>query len=319
MRYAILFFSVVFFLAACTPKELPAPKHQQGAALINELAMGENYDYQVFYSLRQNAVIQKNLKPAWDIALECSKEGYHIILNSSKFMFAYNTHSSNLQSVTDTSGFEEGKKPDASSGNLDSTAIGDWRAEKPVFIIDRGSTIAGNIGFVKLQVTAVDDAGYELSFQLLPGGNLKTMHIPKNTDYSFSYLSFENGGEVVNIAPPKADWDLCFTQYTVEIPIPYLVTGVLLNPFQTAAVMDSSIAFDKIDLAYAEQEEFTDAKDVIGYDWKTYDFNAATYMVDPLMNYIIKTRDSAYFKLHFIDFYNQEGVKGNPKWEFMKL
>ncbi|HET8572840.1 MAG TPA: HmuY family protein [Edaphocola sp.] len=309
-----------FFLAACSPEELPAPKHEQGAALVNDAAMGENYEYQVFYGLRQNAVIAKNLKTDWDIAFENGDEGFHVILNSSKFMAAFNTHKAQMQAITDTSGFGKGLKYDKSDGDPDSTAIGDWRPEKPVYLIERGTD--GNahpIGFVKLQINAVDANGYDISFQSLSGGPEIHARIAKKEGYTYTYFSFDDNGKTVSVAPPDNEWDLCFTQYTVKIPIPYLVTGVLLNPRQTAAVMDSMISFDKIDLAYAQRKTFSGSEDVIGYDWKTYDFDAGSYTVDANMNYIIQTQDGAFYKLHFIDFYNSQGVKGYPKWEFSQL
>lgn len=309
-----------FFLAACSPEELPAPKHEQGTALVNEAAMGENYEYQIFYSLRQNAVVAKNLKTDWDIAFENSDEGFHVILNSSKFMAAFNTHNTQMQAITDTSGFGKGLAYDKSDGDTDSTAISDWRTEKPVYLIERGTDAnAHPIGFVKLQINAVDADGYDLSFQSLSGGPVNNIHIDKKAGHTYTYFSFDGGGKTVAIAPPDDEWDLCFTQFTVKIPIPYLVTGVLLNPYQTAAVMDSTVSFDKIDLAYAQQKTLSGSEDVIGYDWKTYDFDAGSYTVDANMNYIIQAQDGAFYKLHFIDFYNSQGVKGYPKWEFSKL
>lgn len=320
MRNIIILILSAFCFSACQPEELPAPKHNQSAALVNEADMGEQYEYQVFYSLRQNAVISKNLKTDWDIAFQNSDDGFHVILNSAKFMATFNTHNTQMQSVTDTPGFGNGLTYDKSDGDLDSTAIGDWRSEKPVYLINRGSDGNGHaLGFVKLQINAVDANGYDISFQNLSGGPVNTNHIAKEANHAYTYFSFDDGGKTVSIAPPDNEWDLCFTQFTVKIPIPYLVTGVLLNPYQTVAAMDSSVSFDKIDIAFAQQKTLSDSEDVIGYEWKYYDFDAGTYTVDPNMNYIIKTQDGAFYKLHFIDFYNSQGIKGYPKWEFSKL
>lgn len=319
-NFLLLLTLLAFSLTACKPEELPAPKHEQGEALVNDAAMGEKYEYQVFYSLSQNAVISRNLKTDWDIAFENGAEGFHVILNSAKFMAAFNTHETQMQSVTDTAGYGVGLDYDKSDGDLDSTAIGDWRMENPVYLIGRGSDEGGHsIGFVKLKINSVDADGYEISFQDLSGDSEHNIHISKESGYTYTYFSFDDGGKTVSIAPPDNEWDLCFTQFTVKIPIPYLVTGVLLNPYQTAAAMDSTVSFDQIDLSYTQQVTLSDSIDVIGYDWKTYDFDAGFYTVDPSMNYIIKTQDGSFYKLHFIDFYNSQGVKGNPKWEFSIL
>ena len=65
--------------------------------------------------------------------------------------------------------------------------------------------------------------------------------------------------------------------------------------------------------------EFTTRSDVIGYDWKYYNFDDAVYTIVPEMNYVIRDRDGFYYKLRFVDFYNDQGVKGYPKFEFARL
>ena len=47
--------------------------------------------------------------------------------------------------------------------------------------------------------------------------------------------------------------------------------------------------------------------------------NGSVYTVHPEMNFIIKTSQENYYKLHFIDFFNTGGVKGYPKWEYQLL
>lgn len=309
----------VLLLSACSPEELPAPAHQPGASVSSTTDMGSDYEYQVFYSLNENAVISRNLKTVWDLGFECTPDGFHVILNSSKSMYAGNTGLQDMSGVADTSGFAGNKRPDASGGSLDSTAIGDWRAAKNVFLIDRGATVDGPVGFVKLRIEEVDETGYTISFQHINGQEVHTLRIPKDTLYNFTFLSFDQGGKIVDVAPPKDKWTLCFTQYTAEIPIPYLVTGVLLNPYRTAAAKDSAIDFEAIDLSYAQQKELSENRDAIGYDWKVYDFDAGSYQVKTTMNYIIKAQDGNYYKLHFIDFYNPQGVKGNPSWVCSRL
>ncbi len=59
--------------------------------------------------------------------------------------------------------------------------------------------------------------------------------------------------------------------------------------------------------------------DVIGYSWKEYNFGSSTYEVDPSKNYIIKTTEGMYYKIHFIDFYNDQGDKGTPVFETQLL
>jgi len=57
----------------------------------------------------------------------------------------------------------------------------------------------------------------------------------------------------------------------------------------------------------------------IGYDWKFYDFETSKYTVFVNQNYIIKSTEGKFYKLHFINFYDESGVKGTPVFEFQEL
>ena len=65
--------------------------------------------------------------------------------------------------------------------------------------------------------------------------------------------------------------------------------------------------------------QLTDDLDEIGYDWKIFDFENGKYIIDVQRVFIVKSTEGFYYKLRFIDFYNQDGLKGYPKFEFQKL
>ena len=50
---------------------------------------------------------------------------------------------------------------------------------------------------------------------------------------------------------------------------------------------------------------------VIGYDWKIYDFDTGFYTIDPSATYILSDTEGYFYKLRFIDFYNENGEKGS--------
>src|SRR5690606_38746220 len=240
------FLLILCLLAACSPEELPVPGRVQGAMETGQLEMGERYEFQVFYSLKENKVVSKSSKFAWDLGFEAGEGGFHVILNTSKLMYAYPTAATHFPA--DTAGFAAGKVFDQPSGNLDSTAIGDWRAQRPVYLIDRGVDLDGKpIGLWLLKIESVDETGYQISCQQLGTTGEHRVFITKNSTHSFTYFSFDNSGSMVDVAPPKTDWDIYFTQYSVTIPIPYLVTGALLNPYETRGGADSLKAFAEID------------------------------------------------------------------------
>ena len=100
---------------------------------------------------------------------------------------------------------------------------------------------------------------------------------------------------------------------------PYLVSGVLLNPQGIAAGLDSTKAFSEADVAFAQQLPLSTQRDEIGFNWKAYNFTTSTYETKQHFTYIIRDREGYYWKLRFLDFYNDQGEKGSPKFEFQRL
>jgi hypothetical protein len=236
-------------------------------------------------------------------------------------MFARNTGSTDFSAVTDTNGFELNKSWDVPSGNLDSTAIGDWRNKNEVYLIDRGYTETGaHLGFRKIQFLSLDASKFTIRFAELNGNGETTLEIPKDSVYNFTFFTFSGGGKTLIVEPPKKDWDLVFTQYThifYDPFTPYLVTGCLLNRYNTTAVRDHSTNFHEINFEAISRNIFSNHINTIGYEWKS--FNGTTYITHPELNYLIKDQDGFYYKLHFIDFYSSTGIKGNPTWEYQEL
>jgi hypothetical protein len=318
-----IFLVIVFlpFFFSCEKEELPVAPHDPGNVITSTVNMEQNYRWQIYYDLGTNSVVGQNLRSAWDIGFETSASGHTVILNTSKAMFAWNTGDTSFAAVTDTAGFSLYKSWDEPSGNPDSTAVGNWTSIHPVYIIDRGYNENGQPqGIRKMKIQSVNAAGYSVRFANMNGSGDTTLFIPKDTTYNFTFLSFANGGQTVMIEPPKTTWDLVFTQYlhVFHDPVqPYLVSGCLLNHYHTTAARDTTTDFSVIDYTQATSSTFFTSINTIGYDWKFFDGN--TYTTDPSKNYIILDQDGVYFKLHFIDFYNTSGIKGNPKWEMQQL
>ena len=89
----------------------------------------------------------------------------------------------------------------------------------------------------------------------------------------------------------------------------------------TSAYKDSLTDYNAINLNFATNAPLSYNRDVIGYDWKFYDYTASNpmYTIVKKYNYIIKNQNDHLFKLHFLDFYSSSGVKGSPKFEFYQL
>ena len=305
-------------LTSCHKEEIAIAPHNSGSALEAQIEMGEDYRYQLFYDLEANEVVRSNDKVDWDLAFESSPTGWHIVLNSSRGM-AVHGGSGAFADITSETGLTWGW--DTPDGNLDSTAIGDWQADNGLYVIDMGYDHTGShLGYRKLIIAGMTSAHYTIQYGELSDITPQTTSISKNTNYVMTHYKFDAG--VVPIAPANDDWDLLFTQYTHLFYNPfdaYLVTGVLLNRFNTSASHIADKPFSEISYDDAIELNYSDSLDYIGYDWKFYDYTNHLYLVDPTITYLIRTSEGFYYKLHFVDFYNNLGEKGYPKLEVQKL
>jgi len=220
---------------------------------------------------------------------------------------------------------------DKSDGDPDSTAIGYWfelgeetvESHRYVYLVDLGIDEKNKpVGFKKVQFDISGD-DYLMRYSNADNSQDTTVLIARDPDMDQVYFSFDTG--LKEIAPLPEEWSLLFSKYTTMLVTdegenyPYLVAGVLLNPHFVLAVRDTIHDFMDITRDNILGLGFTKQSDVIGYDWKYYNFDAGTYTIVPDMNYVIRDRDGFFYKLRFIDFNNDMGEKGYPKFEFVRL
>lgn len=314
--YIILLAITIF---SCKKDEIPVPKHQAGNVITNSFEMGTDYRYQAYFDIESNTFVKQNLKTDWDLGFESGVNGWHVILNASNAM-SIARESDLFDDITDTVGATWNW--DATSGNLDSTAVGDWQNDNYVYILDRGHDHLGiHRGFCKLELNSVSASNYEFRIANLDGSNDQVITIEKDQNINFTAFSCTER-TIKDIEPNKEDWDIHFTQYIHYFYVEdeaYLVTGVLLNRnnVQVAEVFEKE--YSEITSEDISNVDFKESIDAIGYGWKVYDFGASIYVVDPSKNYIVKTTEGMFYKLHFIDFYNDQGDKGTPVFETQLL
>ena len=308
---------------ACEKKEQPIILPPvTGAAVQGHVDMGENYETQIFYDFESNSVVKTSKFDSWDLSFETGKTGYHLWMNGGKAIFIANSHLIDMKAFTSlpSSVTAASFLFDDPSGNADSTAVGDWRmasgAKAEIYIAKLDDTT-----FYKFRMLSVNDTAYTMEWCNIKSTIAQTVTLRKDNAYNFIYFSFGNG--VVNPEPPSASWDVVFTRYRYIYRdlknFPYYVNGVLLNPDHTLAAADSMTTFAAIDLNSAAAETCTTNRDVIGFDWKKYNFNTQRYEVNPNKVYILHTRNNQLLKLHFLDFYSSTGVKGSPGFEAERL
>lgn len=316
--HSCLLISVVFL--GCEKEELPIQPHDAGDVTTQQMETGNDYRYQMFYDLVTDQTVAQNMKIDWDLGFEAKESGWHIILNSSKGGAIAATGSTDFASVTSTTGTVW--EVDHPAGYDDSTAIGDYRGTGEVYLVDRGYNHAGgHTGYRKMMILSQTDSDYTIRYAKLDGSQDTTVTVVKDSTVNYNAWSISTH-EQLNIEPPKTEWDLYFGQYTHifhDPPSSYLVHGVLLNRYKVEVAQDFTKSFDEITYADVAGYTFSKHLDGIGYNWKVYDYDSGFYILYPEKNYIIKSTEGRYFKLHFIDFYNTQGHKGAPKFEVQEL
>jgi hypothetical protein len=337
MKTNILFLIIILIaISSCFKEDEKIPPYDRGDRTTVLIELTQNYKYQVYYSLDQNTVVSTNDKNSFDLAFESTQEGSHILLNTANFVLAAATTETQIENVTSQDGLD--LKFDPSSGNLDSTAIGNWITINNtdtiysglVYVIDRGYDELGNLlGFRKIVFDSLVGKTYYFRYANLNSTNLTAASVTKAEGVNFVYYSFVNEPGQVQPEPPFDSYDLLFTQYTTLLytnegdPYPYLVTGVLLNRFETYVAFDSIHHFDSISMDMAQNMAFTKQNDRIGYNWKDVvgdvESGQVSYIVNPEWNFVIKAQDGFYYKMRFIGFYNDLGEKGYPTFEYQRM
>lgn len=329
MRYFSLIFLFILLLQSCFQEEEMIPPHEQGDLQEGQAALGSLYENQVYFDLQNNQPVSTASVNSYDLSFESSTGGWTIRLNSAKFMMAGNSYdtlfSANLHADDLEMNF------DKSDGDPDSTAIGTWYmsgddsiwSKRHVYLLDLGSDAEGNpLGHKKVQF---DLKGEDFRVRYANPDNSRDtlVTIIRNPDMDRVYYSFDEGE--VDIAPLPDQWSILFSRYTTMLvtdegeDYPYLVVGVLLNPNGVAATRDTIHDFLDMEADDVAELSFSTQADLIGYDWKYYNFDAGVYTIEPDMNYVIRDRDGYFYKLRFIDFYSDQGVKGYPTFEFVRL
>jgi hypothetical protein len=306
--------------------------HQPGDLSEQTIAMGQYYTFQEYFDLSSNSVVGTNSKDIFDLRFSCEDSSLLIKLNSAKFIRVATTNDTSFYTSKDTTGLDW--YYDAASGNPDSVAIKDWYSinggdtifNKKVFIVDRGIDALGNVqGVRKLRFTSYKNGIYYLEYADLNNTNYYKVEVAKQAEKNYVELNLNAGESPMSLEPLKADWDMVFTQYTDILTTsnnedyPYLVTGVLLNPNNVLAAINTDKDFDQITISDIADFDFSNKQNTIGYQWKHYDFDAGYYTVITSNNYIIKDVEGYYYKLRFVGFYNDLGEKGYPKFEFQRL
>ncbi len=290
-----------------------------------QVRIGEDYETQVYFNFETGVVSTSDFK-SWDISFTTGADNAELWMNGGKQVLIYPTGNSNYASVTALGTVPaQGWKYDNPSGLSGKSGLGIFSSSNhlnEVLIVDDGQK-----NYYKLQVLDISATQYKIKAGLLTNAQGVEYTLDKNTDYNYIFFSFATG--IVKPEPPKATWDVLFTRYRHIYykfnpdgsDFPYIVNGVLTNPYQTQSGGDTTKTYDFYNFSLENAQSFTLApdRDKIGYNWKDVDINTGRYTVRTKQMYIVKDQHEALWKLHFTGFYDGDGKKGNPSFEFQRL
>lgn len=320
MKKYFYLISTILFLFSCEKGEIPV-NLDRSELKITQINLESNYAKQVFYNVKQNSIISSNTKTEWDLGFGNEEGVFNIIINSSVFSQIKKINNLLFEEVTTIPDSIDWSWDDPS--NTSNTTIGNSWDNNITYIIDLGFDIDGNSrGYKKFKVDAFSNNYYIITVSNLNNSELRTIQIPKNENVQYSRLSLASS--TIISSPNKDDWDLLFSQYThlyADSIVPaYLVTGTLINQKSGIEVaVDSVNTFSDIIFSNINNYTFNNNQDIIGYNWKLYDFDNGYYIINSNISYIIKNTEGRYYKLRFIDFYNEVGVKGYPTFEVQEI
>lgn len=294
------------------------------------------YNSVTFFKIYENTtqeVVSKELGN-WDMAFQSAQAGDNVLVNYTVSARAIKTGTNDFSSVDkktveDLFDSDQWKFNDPAYANVkDSIALKEWE-NKEVYLLYRGSTSLPQEAYYKIQFISKTPETYTFRYAHVESNSEIVKTITRTNALANVYLSFENN-QLVEFEPNIKDWDLYFTPYfgwyeTLEEGVysPYSLTGVMINNeggVRVAQVFDENIEFEDIDLNMAKGLNYTDWKGAIGSTWKKIpSIENPVYHMDTAKKYILKLADGNYYKLRFLDFYNDKGEKGYTSFEILVL
>lgn len=276
------------------------------------VSTGAGNSEQVWYSL-QNGEITSAPLASWDLAFEVTGFRSAIRVNTAKGIAAYETPFafSDWENLTepdpdnwtvifdDETNWSVGALNHGNDLDDGGTNLG-WGDYNMVTHQIAGTKVyALNLGedhWVRLRINTVASGTYAFEYADFDGSNSHEGAVTKTnfTGKNFGYWSFSNHA-TVDPEPPTAEWDLLFTKYTADLGIPYSVAGALQNKNRPMQAIEETPTDEAVWIPGA----FTDEINVIGYDWKSYDFGAGAYTTTQDLTFFMKDAEDNVWKLIF--------------------
>jgi hypothetical protein len=313
-------------VTGCEKPETPVTLPPATGRLFS-VQMGSTYASQVYVSL-ESGIVKSFPNETWDLAFDCGNDNFIQINGGNTALIAY----ANTTDFSDNIDYKNQQWHwDAANGMNDSLALSHWELRNDsIFLIDRGQQYAESERYFQFRIKQNGQA-YELTVANHKGSLAGSHTITKDASKNLVYFSFANGGEYKNIEPDKTAWDICFLKYRwiyyeFNPPLLYNVAGIYTNTgYMSVSVDSTGVSFDKIQAEDFDARSYSQNRDAIGFDWKVPIFKGTdvTYRTRDYVSYYVRkkqhgTSDQLY-KIRFLDFYDDKGVKGTPAFEVKRL
>ncbi|WP_236978832.1 HmuY family protein [Membranihabitans maritimus] len=296
---------------------------------IEQIDQGTNYTQTVYYDLASGEKTAVDYTQ-WDIAFSVANRSVGVLINES-VSGADDATAVSLYSIDtlDFAGADTTMISDTlfnSSVSWGQGAFNEAADTSDVFDFGWGlyspsnHILTGNRVFIvklrsgvykKLLINEYSNSQYKFTYADLDGEN-EVIDSVASSDYMGKTLAYYSLEDQAALDVEPEEWDLQFTRYVTPlvagpgIILQYSVTGVLINAgvevAEAQGVDPETVSFD----SYADSLS-TDLE-TIGYDWKSYDFNAGAYSVPEDLVYFVKTANDSIWKIQFLDFDNTTGT-----------
>lgn len=345
-------------LASCSDTETPSEPIKiviDGATIAPEVG-GPNQPNQVYIDLSTNTSTAVK-RDSWDLGFYSGTD-FRVVLNSSIYMAAAKLSMVDIDAVNATTPeiialqpqvavgtFDDANRAfvDAPNGDLSATAIqaiSDTDANNYVYLVNLGfqvgtetpptgsAIVSGDArGWKKIRILK-DGNEYVLQYADLNDTSHKEVRIAKDSNYNFSFFSFDTENEV-NIEPEKGNWDLNFTVFTNEIQGfgSYGFTDFVINNSKIGAKVygidtteeENLFTYDNFTIADVNTSQFEDDQRAIGSSWRIGGGPNALPTLKEGIFYVVNDTDGNLYKLKFIAFTNEAGERGYPQFVYKLL
>lgn len=280
--------------------------------------LGSGYSNQSFFNFQTNYEVKNETNNNWDLAFSTgsmsstirTNDGYGVELYTYSMGDTSDWNNINSSSITMVNSNLYNSDSNWTTGSFSSHQSSGfdlgWGMYSMITHHVTGDSIhlirTVNGNWKKLWMEKLASGTYIFRHANLDGSNLVTQTISKSNynTKNFVYYSIDNNA-IIDREPNEFDWDITFTKYIAhDMFMPYSVTGVLAN--NGIEVAQANNISNPYNYSNYTNHTFESIINVIGYDWKTYDFSSGGYLISNDICYFIKDRNDDIFRLVLEEF-----------------